>query len=65
MEETLPMLITNAVYMLESRFREQTLKFFLDNGNSKLDHALELNKEIIFGQPDISCKDALKNLTFQ
>ena len=65
MEETLPMLITNAVYMLESRFREQTLKFFLDNGNSKLDHALELNKETTFGLLDIYCKDALKNITFQ
>ena len=65
LEETLLTLITNVAYMLESKYQEQTLKFSLDNGNSKLDHALVLNKETTFGLLDISCKDALKNITFQ
>lgn len=65
MEETSLMLITNVAYMQELKFQVQMLKFFLDNGNSKLDHALELNKETTFGLLDIYCKDALKNITFQ
>jgi hypothetical protein len=64
LEETSLMLITNVAYMQELKFQVQMLKFFLDNGNFKLDHALELNKEITFGLLDISCKDALKNITF-
>lgn len=65
LEETLLMLITNVAYMQESKSQEQMLKFFQDNGNSKLDLALVLNKETTFGLPDISCKDALKSITFQ
>lgn len=65
LEETSLMLITNVAYMQESKFQEQMQKFFLDNGNSKLDHALVLNKETTFGLLDIFCKDALKNITFQ
>jgi hypothetical protein len=64
LEEISLMLITNVAYMQESKFQEQMQKFFLDNGNSKLDHALVLNKETTFGLLDISCKDALKNITF-
>lgn len=63
--ETLLMLTTNVVYMQELKSQVQMLRYFLDNGNFKLDHASELNKETIFGLPDISCKDALKNTTFQ
>ena len=65
MEETSLMLITNVAYMQELKFQVQMLKFFLDNGNFKLDHVLVLNKETTFGLLDISCKDALKNITFQ
>jgi hypothetical protein len=65
LEDKLPMLIINVVYMLESKSQELTLRSFQVNGNSKLDHALELNKETTFGLLDISCKDALKNITFQ
>jgi hypothetical protein len=39
LEDQLPMLIINVVYMLESKFQELTLRFFQVNGNSKLDHA--------------------------
>ena len=59
------MLTINAVCIQESKFQEQMQKFFLVNGNSKLDHALVLNKEIIFGQLDIFYKDVQKSTTFQ
>lgn len=65
LEETLLMLITNVVCMLESRSQELMLRYSLDNGNSKLDHVSELNKETIFGLLDIFYKDALKNTTSQ
>lgn len=39
LEDQLPMLIINVVYMLESKFQELTLRSFQVNGNSKLDHA--------------------------
>jgi hypothetical protein len=65
LEELLLMLIINVVYMLELKFLELTLKYSQDNGNFKLDLALELSKEIIYGQLDIFYKDALKNIMYQ
>ena len=65
MEEILLMLITNAVYMRESKFQEQMLKYSQVNGNSKLGHALESSKEIIFGPPDIFYKDVQRNIIFR
>ena len=37
--EQLQMLIINVAFMLELKFQEQTLKYFLVNGNFKLDLA--------------------------
>ena len=65
LEEQLLMLTINVAFMLELKFQELMLKYFLVNGNSKLDHALELNKEIIYGLQDIFCKDVQKNITYQ
>ena len=65
LEEQQPMHTINVVFMLESKFLELMLKYFLVNGNSKLDHAQVLNKEIIYGPQDIFCKDVLKNITYQ
>jgi hypothetical protein len=62
LEDKLPMLIINVVYMLESKSQELTLRSFQVNGNSKLDHAWESSKEIIFGLQDIFYKDAQKNI---
>jgi hypothetical protein len=52
-EEQYLMLILKHAFMLESTFQEQTLKLCQVNGNSKLDHALELNLEITCGLLDI------------
>jgi hypothetical protein len=65
LEELLLMLIINVAFMLELKFLEQTLKYFPDNGNSKLDLALESSKEITYGLQDIFCKDVPKNTIYQ
>ena len=59
------MLIINAVFTLELKFLVQMLKYFLVNGNSKLDHVLELSKEITYGQQDIYYKDVQKSTIYQ
>jgi hypothetical protein len=64
LEETL-MLIINVACMQESKFQVQMLNFFLDNGNSKLNHALVSNKETTIGLLDIICKDVLKDINYQ
>ena len=56
---------TNVAYMQESKFQEQTLRYSLDNGDSKLDHVSESSKETIVGLLDIFYRDVLKNTTFQ
>ena len=65
LEETLLTLITNVAYMQESKYQEQMLRFSLDNGNSKLDHASESSKEINYGQQDIFYKDVQRNTIYQ
>lgn len=53
-EEQLPMLILKLAFLLESTSQELTPKSCQDNGNSRLDHVLELNQEITCGLLD-SC----------
>jgi len=65
LEEQLLMLIINAAFMLELKFLELMQKYFLDNGNSKLDPASESSKVIIYGLQDIFYKDVLKNTIYQ
>jgi len=52
-EEQSLMLILKHAFILELTFQEQMLKLCQVNGNSKLDHVLELNLEITCGLPDI------------
>ena len=52
-EELLLMLILKHACLLELTSQELMLKLCQDNGNSKLDHALELNLEITCGPLDI------------
>jgi hypothetical protein len=65
LEELLLMHITNVAFMLELKFQEQTQKFFLVNGNSKLGLVLELSKGITYGLQDIFCKDVPRNTICQ
>ena len=65
LEDQLPMLIINVVFMLELKFQEQTPKSSQVNGNSKLDHASESSKEITYGQQDIFYKDAQRTTIYQ
>ena len=62
MEDQLLMLTINVVFTLELKFQEQMLRSSQDNGSFKLGHALESNKEIIYGQQDIFYKDAQKSI---
>jgi len=65
LEELLWMLIWKHACMLELKSQELMLKSCQVNGNSKLDHALELKKEIIYGWQDIFFKELQKNLDLQ
>lgn len=65
LEDKLLMLIINAAFTLISKFQEQMQKCSQVNGNSKLGHALELNKEITYGQQDTFYKDVQKSIIYQ
>jgi hypothetical protein len=62
LEDKLLMLTINVVFTLELKFQEQMLRSSQDNGSFKLGHALESNKEIIYGLQDIFYKDAQKSI---
>jgi hypothetical protein len=49
----------------ESKFKVKMLKFFLGNGNVKLDHVFVYNNETTIWHLDIFCKDSLKNKIYQ
>ena len=65
LEDQLLTHIINVVFTQELKFQEQTQKYSQANGNSKLGHASELSKEIIYGQQDIFYKDAQRNTICQ
>jgi len=56
------MLTIRLACMLELKFQVQMPKQCLDNGNFRLDHAMVLKLETIFGLPDISARELLKTL---